>query len=241
MSAATITSISANDTRIILASANEPQVEYQVGEQATAHIISIVNHDVVSQRHAVAAAGAQVYWYTILLGGTIEQEISTEHAGVGASSYHYGLCFGQAHDRFTMNYWNQHTAAETAGHILVHGALFGQSYTDFKGNIKIAQTGHKTAASLTEHMLLLGDRARSDAIPQLEINTNDVQAAHSAAATKIDEEQLFYLTSRGISAEQAQNMIVRGFLEDIIARLPDSGLQAEVRKQIDHQLLYVAK
>lgn len=237
----TTTHIPARDTRIIMTSANEPMVEYQIGEHATAHIISIVSEDFVSQRRAVVAAGAQVYWYTILLGGKVEQEISTEHSGIGASSYHYGLCFGQAHDRFAMNYWNEHTAAETTGHILVHGALFGQAYADFKGNIKIAQTGHKTAASLTEHMLLLGDRARSDAIPQLEINTNDVQAAHSAAATKIDEEQLFYLASRGIPAEQGQNMIVRGFLEDIITHVPDSGLKDEVRKQIDHQLLYVAK
>lgn len=234
-------SIPARDTRIIMTSASEPVVEYQVDEQATAHIISVVSQDMVSQRRAVVAAGAQVYWYTILLGGKVEQEISTQHLGAGASSYHYGLCFGQAHDRFTMNYWNEHTATDTTGHILVHGVLFGQAYADFKGNIKIAQTGHKTAASLTEHVLLLGDRARSDAIPQLEINTNDVQAAHSAAATKIDEEQLFYLASRGIPTEQAQNMIVRGFLEDIIAHLPDSGLQTEVRKQIDHQLLYAAK
>jgi Fe-S cluster assembly protein SufD len=161
--------------------------------------------------------------------------------GDGASSYHYGLCFGKAHDRFAMNYWSEHVAQATTGHILVHGALFGQSYADFKGNIKIAQTGHKTVASLTEHVLLLGDRARSDAIPQLEINTNDVQAAHSAAATKIDAEQLFYLASRGIPTADGQQLIVRGFLEDIIAHLPDGGLQDEVRKQIDHHLLYVAE
>lgn len=233
--------IGAGETRIIMTSPHEAEVEYDVAAGATAHIISVLSQDSRSVRRARLQTDAQVFWYTIMLGGTIDQEISTHHMGAGSSSYHYGLCFGQAHDRFTMNYWNEHVANATTGHILVHGALFGQSYADFKGNIKIAQTGHKTAASLTEHVLLLGNRSRSDAIPQLEINTNDVQAAHSAAATKIDEEQLFYLASRGIPTAEGQQMIVRGFLEDIIAHVPDAGLQDEIRKQIDQQLLYVAE
>ncbi|EKD76173.1 MAG: hypothetical protein ACD_43C00206G0004 [uncultured bacterium] len=233
--------IMAGETRIIMASANEPLVEYDVGENATVHIISVLAQDSVGVQRARLQSGAKVYWYTILLGGNIEQEISTQLLGVGAVSYHYGLCFGKAQDRFMMNYWNEHQAAATTGHIIVHGVLFGQAYANFKGNIKIAQTGHKTTASLTEHVLLLGERSRSAAVPQLEINTNDVQAAHSAAATKIDEEQLFYLASRGISAEAGKQMIVRGFLEDIISHLPDIGLQDEVRKQIEHNLLYVAE
>lgn len=233
--------ISAGETKIIITSANEAAVEYDVGENATVHIISIITQAAVGVRRARLQAGAKAYWYTILLGGgQVEQEISTHHLGNGAQSYHYGLCFGKAYDRFIMNYWNEHSAAQTTGHILVHGALFGSAYAAFKGNIKISQAGHKTAASLTEHVLLLGDRARSAAIPQLEINTNDVQVAHSAAATKIDAEQLFYLASRGISAAAGKAMIVRGFLEDIITQLPDSGLQSEVRKNIEQNLLYVA-
>lgn len=233
--------IAAGTQQIILTSVNEPEVEYMIDADAHVKIISVISTDVTSVRHAHVSERASVEWYTIILGGKVSQEIATFHDGVAARSQHSGLFFGMNHDHIAMNYWSEHQAPNTVGHILIHGVLFEQAYADFKGNVRITPTGHQTDASLTEHTILLGKRARSDSVPQLEIATNDVKVTHSSAMTRVDEEQLFYLASRGIARDEAQRLIVRGFLNDIIDQLPDESLQQSVRADIEVKLGYVAQ
>lgn len=233
--------IQAGEQRVILASGAEPAVEYTVGPAAVVKIISIISTDSTSVRSAHVGAGATLEWYTIILGGHVQQEIVTYHDGRAARSRHLGLFFGSDHDHFNLKYWSEHQAEQTTGHILTHGVLFEQAYADFMGNIRIARTGHGTDASLTEHTLLLGKRARSDSVPQLEIATNDVQVKHSAATTRVDDEQLFYLTSRGVERAEAQRLIVRGFLNDIIDQVPDASLRQTIQDQIEKKLVYVAE
>lgn len=232
--------IAARQQRIILTSAAEPEVTYQIGADAQVHIISIIAADTVSRRCAELGEHASVHWSTIVLGGNVQQEIVTRHDGRGATSQHDGLFFGMNHDHFALNFWSEHRAEETTGHIVVHGVLFENAYTDFKGNVRILATGRHTTASLTEHTLLLGQRARSDSVPQLEIANNEVQAQHSSSTTRVDEEQLFYLASRGLEHAEAQRLIVRGFLNDIIDRVPDASVQESIRRDIETKLTYVA-
>lgn len=205
------------------------QVQYVVAYSGAGHM----------RKQAVLDRDAQWAWRSALLGGEHQMDIVTLHNGPGASSDHRGIFIGRERDKMAMNYWSEHTAPHTSGHIMVHGALFDRAYADFKGNIKIAQTASATDGSLTEAALLLGDHARSDSIPQLEIDTNDVQAAHSSSITRVDDEQLFYLQSRMIPYEEGKRMIVRGFLESIIDTFAVETVRQEIYTMIDERIQYV--
>ncbi|MFA6475341.1 MAG: SufD family Fe-S cluster assembly protein [Patescibacteria group bacterium] len=175
---------------------------------------------------------SSVKFYSAILGGNVQCEVNINHVGAGSTSEHTGIFFGTKHDQFKLNYWNNHTAQHTSGKINIHGVLFDSAYCDFKGNIKIQQTALDTKASLDEHTLLLGDKARSDAVPQLDIHTNAVQASHSSGITKLDDEILYYCASRGLTPETAKQLIVRGWLAECIT-------SPEVQNLVDKQLGYV--
>lgn len=220
-------------------SAHHERVTIEVGENAVVQYILVHNGEGASTRQAILQRDAVCHWRTAILSGNNSHEISTVHAGDGGFSDHHGIFLGKERDRFTMNYWNEHIAKNTSSNILVHGVLFDHAYADFKGNIKIAQTAAHTDGSLTEQTLLLGDHSRSDSVPQLEIDTNDVKAAHSSSITRIDDEQLFYLQSRGIDQAEGKRMIVRGFLEGIVDEFPDETIRSLVSHTIEQRLSHV--
>ncbi len=229
--------IAAGEQRTILTSAVEPDVTYQIGAGADVTIISIIDSESAGVRLAYLAAEANLRWFTFILGGKVSLEVGTYHDGRAASSQHNALFFGSDHDRFIMNFWSEHNAEQTSGHILTHGVLFDQAYSHFKGNVHILAGGRQTSATLTEHALLLGERARSSAVPQLQIEHNEVQVSHSVSTSRIDEEQLFYLTSRGLTAIEARRLIVRGFLNTIIEQTPDASIQGSLREMIEEKLI----
>jgi Fe-S cluster assembly protein SufB/Fe-S cluster assembly protein SufD len=85
--------------------------------------------------------------------------------------------------------------------------------------IEIGEKGGGTDTYLTQNILILDRTAKVEAIPALEIKTNDVKASHSATVTKVSEEDLFYMTSRGIAREEARALYVSGFLKDLLGRI----------------------
>lgn len=215
----------------LLIDGSQPVVEISCEPNSELDVVVILKDSTKVKCIAQLQADSVIRWHSAILGGNIECEIITHHLGTGSSSAHTGIFIGHHHDKFVLNYWSEHVAEHTTGHITVHGVLFDSAYTDFKGNVKILKSASQTTASLTEHTLLLGDKARSDAVPQLDIQTNAVQAAHSSGISRIDAEQLFYCASRGISKELAEQMIVRGFLAECIT---DQSIQDLVDQQLHY-------
>jgi len=104
----------------------------------------------------------------------------------------------------------QKAVVDDAGHSVFHGA------------VQVPQAAQRTNASQLSRNLLLSDRARVDAIPQLEIVADDVRCTHGATVTRLQEEELFYLRSRGLGADQAARLLLAGFCDEILASLPES-------------------
>lgn len=228
--------ISANLQVIVIETTLHPSVTIEVGENATVQYIYVYSGNGNTEKKVYLHPRATIQWRSAILGGNNRTEIITYHQDEGAVSDHRGIFLGKGRDRFVLNYWSNHAAQHTTGHILVHGVLFDSAYADFKGNIKIQQTGGDTNASLVEETILLGEKSRSDSIPQLEIATNDVRATHSSAISKIDDEQLFYLQSRGIAIEEGKRLIVRGFLEELINEFGGDVTQQQIRDMIEERL-----
>jgi Fe-S cluster assembly protein SufD len=94
----------------------------------------------------------------------------------------------------------------------------------------------QTDAFQSSHALLLSSRARADAIPILEIEADDVRCKHGATTGRIDDDQMFYLMSRGLSYQEAQRMIVQGFFETVVTEFPVEGLQEKIRHVLDARI-----
>ncbi len=221
-------------TRQVWIDGSQPTVHIDCAPNEQVEAVIVLKGPAMVSCTATLQAHSHIQWHSVVFGDQVHCEVFTDHQGEGSSSEHNGVFIGRQHQQFKLNYHSNHPAAHTSGHINIHGVLYDSAYADFKGNIVITQTGQDTSASLNEHTLLLGDRARCDSVPQMDIRTDAVKATHSSGMSRIDQEQLFYCASRGISKEAASQLIVHGFLSECI-RLP------QLQELVDQYLSYATR
>ena len=111
-------------------------------------------------------------------------------------------------------------APYTTSSIISKSISKGNGRSTYRGLCKVHKGAHHARSNVECDALLINDTSRTDTYPYIEIEENDANVGHEASVSKIGEEQLFYLTSRGISEEEAMAMIVRGFIEPIAKELP---------------------
>lgn len=138
----------------------------------------------------------------------------------GASSEDFEIVFGSSSQRYDITSNIIHRGLNTNGKVVVKGIFDGSSSGVFKGMIDIDKNAKYANAYLAEHSMLLNNEAKSDAIPGLEIQNNEVKATHSASVAQINEEELFYLMARGLGREEAKKLIVLGFFEPLFRQMP---------------------
>lgn len=173
-----------------------------------------------STRRTEVAADGQVNWYLGLFGSSVSRYRTDYHlAGPGASANDSEVAFGSGSQAFDLQSNANHEAPSTEARIIEKSILRGSSRSLFKGMIRIMEGASKSNSYLSGRSILLDADAKSDAIPGLEILTNDVKATHSASVAQIDEEQIFYLQSRCLSRREAERTIVEGFLEPLSRRM----------------------
>ena len=173
-----------------------------------------------STRRTDLAQDAKVNWYSGLFGSMLSR-YKTEYFlnGPGASSNDSEVIFGNNEQSFDIQTNVNHENRETEGRVVEKSILRNKSKSLFKGMIRIQENATKSNSFLSGRSILLDKDAKSDAIPGLEIFTNDVKATHSASVAQIDEEQIFYLKSRCLSHEEAERTIVEGFLEPLSRKM----------------------
>lgn len=175
--------------------------------------------------------------WNLIFGSSQEKLRQNIHfAGENAQSENYTLYFGEGTQNFQMFVTYLHEAPACTSRIFSRGILKDKAIGRYDGIIKISQTGKGADALLEEKVLLLSPDAKSEAIPGLEIGTNDVKAAHSASCTRVDEAQLFYASSRGIPEEEALKMIAEGFLKKLVDQIPDKKIHGETLRIIQRKL-----
>ena len=125
-----------------------------------------------------------------------------------------------------------HKAPNTKCLTQVRGILKDSSYSSFKGLIKIEKKAQQTNSYLDDDVLILGEKAQNKSEPMLEIEADDVKATHGATTGQISEDQVFYLQSRGLSLEDAQGLIMKGFLDTVISRISDDTIREKVTGKI---------
>lgn len=181
-----------------------------------------------AQREIVLHEGASVKLFTALFDST---EVTTEAKleGNNTSYDHAVLYFGSAKQKINIITNSQHTGKETLARTRVRGVVIDSAQVNFRGSIDVEHGGSTNGSSLTHEGILLSKKGRIDALPGLEVATNDVKAAHSSAVHYIRPEQLFYLQCRGLPEQDARKLIVAGFTQELLNELQD----AAVIKQLE--------
>ena len=142
--------------------------------------------------------------------------------------------FGGGEQLFDLTSYTRHLGRDTTGNLLSKGALLDRSRSYMKGLITIDRSAIGTDSFLGEFGMNLSKATRSVAIPSLEIDQPDCRrAAHSSSVGPIDESQLFYLESRGIPPDEARKVIVLGFLEPVVARVPVADARDRLRALLE--------
>ncbi len=132
--------------------------------------------------------------------------------GEGASASIRGAFRASHSEMLTVSIVLRHQAKHTRAETTLKGVVTDTAFLKFVGRICIEEHCGDTNSFLTERILVLSDTARAEAIPDLEIKTDDVKCSHAASISRIPPEQLFYLMSRGISLQNAQELVIAGFL-----------------------------
>jgi Fe-S cluster assembly protein SufB len=167
-----------------------------------------------STRSSHLAQDSKINWYLGLFGAMLSRyRIDYNLNGTGAVATDSEVVFGNNEQSFDLNTIVNHNEQSTEGRVVEKSILKNKSKSLFKGMIKINENAAHSNSFLSGRSILLDKDAKSDAIPGLEILTNDVKATHSASVAQMDEEQLFYLGTRCLSKPEAERIIVEGFLE----------------------------
>jgi Fe-S cluster assembly scaffold protein SufB len=191
----------------------------------------------VAFQHRTAAIGqrARLHWALAQLGSRlVRSRVDNRLEGDGSSVEQVEIVFGSEDQLFDLTSYTRHLGRDATSNLLSKAALQDGARTFLKGLVTIEKSASGTDSFLGEYGMNLSKKARAVAIPSLEIDQPDCRrVAHSSSVGPIDESQLFYLESRGISPEEARKFIVLGFLEPVVARVPLASAQDRLRELLE--------
>jgi Fe-S cluster assembly protein SufD len=150
--------------------------------------------------------------------------------GEGSKAKIFGIIYGKNKQLVDLTTNAFHKARATSCDILVKCVLDDASSSIYRGKIKIEKKAQQTNSYLADHTLVLSENASSNSIPSLEIDANDVRASHAATQGKPDEEEIFYLMTRGLSKIVSEKLIISGFFSEILEQIKDNNIKKDFEK-----------
>jgi Fe-S cluster assembly protein SufD len=216
-------------------------VELVVGDAAHVKYLSVQEHgprtwSIVLQR-AHVGRDASLRSSAVALGGDYARLRSESLlTGEGAESDLLAVYFGDQEQMLDFRTLQDHAAPRTRSDLLFKGAVEDKARSVYSGLIRLRQEAQKANAFQTNRNLVLSEGAGAESIPNLEIEANDVRCSHASTVGPIDDDQLYYLESRGIRPEDAERLIVLGFFEDVFARLPIPSLAGALRRSVHEKV-----
>jgi Fe-S cluster assembly protein SufD len=212
-------------------------VEILVGEGANLRFVELQSwgEHVWNFSHERARVGkdGNLDWIFGAIGSHLTKNFSElDLAGQGASGRMSGFYFTDGVQHLDHDTQQNHLAPDTTSDLLFKGALRDKSRSVWQGMIYVAPGAQKTDGYQANRNLVLSSQARADSIPGLEIMADDVRCTHGATVGKIDADQVFYLRSRGIPYREAERLIVEGFFDPIMQRIPFEGVRARFQDAI---------
>jgi Fe-S cluster assembly protein SufD len=191
----------------------------------------------VQVNSTVAARDSAAVNLALNFGGKYSRlESISRMIGRGARSDMLAISVARDEQEFDQRTLQDHLKPDTTSDLLYKNALSDQSRTIFSGLIKVEPGAHRTDAYQKVRNLLLSDEAEANSMPGLEILADDVRCTHGATSGQVEPEELFYMKSRGIDDLASKRLIARGFLTEVVDRLPDKLLSDYLHRQIEAHL-----
>ena len=188
------------------------------------------------RRRAHVERDAKLHWTIGWLGGRLTMShVESRLVGPGAEMEDIQVLFGRHKQHFDLTSSLRNMAPHVKGEIHMKGVMKDQARAVMYGFIRVDPVAQQSNSYQLAQGLLLNDGAHCDAIPGLEIEANDVRATHGASIGPIDEEQIFYLMSRGFDREQAKRTIVEGFLTPTLEQIPIAGVRERFHAFIEQK------
>lgn len=192
-----------------------------------------------SSQHALVGRDATLKHVAISFGGDlVRHDTTAEYAGPGGSVEMLGLYFADEGQHIEHRLFVDHTAPRTRSHVVYKGALQGEgAHAVWIGNVLIRKVAEGIETYEENRNLVLTDGCQADSVPNLEIETGEIEGAgHASATGRFDDEQLFYLRSRGIEEHEARRLVVHGFFNDLIRKIGVPSLEEKLTSTVEAEL-----
>ena len=216
-------------------------VELIVGDAARVRYLGVQDHGPrtwhIGLQRAHLGRDATLQASSVALGGEYARLRSeTLLEGERAESNQLAVYFGDGDQMLDFRTLQDHDAPSTKSNLLFKGAVEDRAQSVYSGLVRLRPTAQKANASQTNRNLVLTEGAGAESIPTLEIEANDVKCSHASAVGPIDEDQLYYLESRGVKPEDAERLVVLGFFQDVFERLPVPSLANTLRRSVSEKV-----
>lgn len=216
-----------------LPASGEIRIDLTIGDHASCEFLTVQEGAEGSvMASATVGNGGALHWRPITIGGTVRHEIRSvcdgEHAKSAASWI--VVARGGEHPKAVIR--NVFSARDGSGEVAMRAVALAKGQALLDGRIEIDVGGGGTQTYLTQEALMLDSSAKIDAIPGLEIKTNDVKASHSATVSRVSPDDLFYAGSRGIEPSEARRLLVEGFLGKLLGDVDDVVLRELLLERI---------
>ncbi len=216
--------------------------EVFVQRGARLHYVSMQNfapttYDFTLKR-AHVAQDAEVDWVIGMFGGALARyDIECVMEGRGGTSFMYGVGLGENKQQLGQFTRQHHQTGDTTSDLLFKNVLRDQAVSNYTGTIKVEKDSNGTNAYQSNRNLVLSDKVQCDTRPILEIESNQLRCTHGATVGRLDDNQLFYLRSRGLSLTQARQALIEAFLEPILARIQIESVREEFSRLIHAKVI----
>jgi Fe-S cluster assembly protein SufD len=221
-------------------------IEYDLADGSQLTVVSLQEWEsdsvYLARHHALVSKDATFISTIVSVGGSLVRILPTvEYRGPGASAELNGLYFATDGQHLEHRIHVDHNVGHAKSRVNYKGALAGdKARTVWIGDVYIRAAAEGTDTYELNRNLLLTDGARADSVPNLEIETGEiVGAGHASTTGRFDDEQLFYLESRGIPAEEARRLVIRGFFAEIASKIGSESIQERIMERIDRDLAKV--
>jgi Fe-S cluster assembly protein SufD len=214
-----------------------PEVSLEVGDGGNLRFVSVQSLDhaasnVVHQRVRIGRDATSRIGEVGLGGDLGRLDLGVTLEGDGASSEVVGLYFGEGSQTLDYRMVINHVGRNTSSDVFLKGALEGDSQSVFTGLLRIEKEAQKTSTFETNRNLVLSENAKAHSVPNLEILCNDVICGHASSVGPLEQDHLYYLQSRGLRKERAERLLIRGFFNEVIDRLPIGGIAEPVADEV---------
>jgi Fe-S cluster assembly protein SufD len=211
--------------------AQAARVRYVGINELGPNVWSIGHQQAVGERDSTTLLG------TVALGGDYARvRTDVKVVGRGASTRQVAIYFADGNQMHDFRTKQDHAAPKSHSDLLFKGAVQDHAKSVYTGLIKIRNEAKGSQAFQTNRNLTLSEGAWAESVPNLDIETNDVKCSHASTVGPIDEDQRFYLESRGVRPEVAERLVVLGFFDEVLAQLPVGDLVDELRGRVADKL-----